>query len=72
MFLLIINVEVVYLASLNIKEMEVKRFKGPDDGLVPLKSVESGGFNSLGHTDNCHTNLFTDEELEKAMTILNP
>ena len=25
-----------------------KELKGPDDGLVPLKSVESGGFNSLG------------------------
>ncbi|MDF2736272.1 MAG: Lipase [Nitrososphaeraceae archaeon] len=45
---------------------------GLDDGLVPLKSVESGGFHSLGHTDNCHTNLFSDEEFEKAMTILNP
>lgn len=45
---------------------------GLDDGLVPLKNIESGGFNSLGHTDNCHTNLFSDEEFEKAMTILNP
>jgi uncharacterized alpha/beta hydrolase family protein len=49
-----------------------KEIKGPDDGIVPLKSVESGGFNSLGNTDNCHTNLFSDEEFEKAMTILNP
>lgn len=43
---------------------------GSDDGLVPVKSVESGGFNSLGHTDNCHTNLFGDEEFNKAMSIL--
>jgi pimeloyl-ACP methyl ester carboxylesterase len=43
---------------------------GPDDGIVPLESVESGGFNSLGHTDNCHTNLFSNEEFNKAMTIL--
>ena len=57
---------------MNINEREVKEIKGPDDGLVPLKSVESGEFNSLGHTDNCHTNLFSDEEFEKAMTVLNP
>jgi len=43
---------------------------GSDDGIVPLVSVESGGFNSLGHTDNCHTNLFSNEEFNKAMTIL--
>lgn len=43
---------------------------GPDDGIVPLESIESGEFNSIGHTDNCHTNLFSDEEFDKAMTIL--
>lgn len=44
---------------------------GPDDGIVPLESIESGEFNSIGHTDNCHTNLFSDEEFDKAMTILD-
>ncbi len=42
----------------------------PNDGMVPVKSVESGEFNSLGHTDDCHTNLFGDEEFNKAMSIL--
>lgn len=43
-----------------------------DDGLVPLGSADPGGpfFNSLGHTNNCHTNLFTDEERDKALPIL--
>ncbi|MGH9984657.1 MAG: esterase/lipase family protein [Nitrososphaeraceae archaeon] len=47
---------------------------GPDDGLVPLRSADPGGqiFNSLGHTNNCHTNLFTHEELDKALSILKP
>jgi hypothetical protein len=45
---------------------------GPDDGFVPLRSADPGGqfFKSLGHTDNCHTNLFTAEELDKALLIL--
>jgi hypothetical protein len=45
---------------------------GPDDGFVPLRSAiqEASFFKSLGHTDNCHTNLFTDEELDKALPIL--
>lgn len=45
---------------------------GPDDGIVPVESVESGAFNSLGHTDNCHTKLFSLEEFNRAMTILHP
>ena len=47
---------------------------GPDDGLVPLESADPGGpfFKSLGHTNNCHTNLFTQEELDKAFSVLNP
>jgi uncharacterized alpha/beta hydrolase family protein len=44
--------------------------EGPDDGIVPLESVESGDFNSLGHTDNCHTNLFGPQEFNMAMSIL--
>ncbi len=43
---------------------------GPDDGVVPLESVESGEFNSLDRTDNCHSNLFGDEEFNIAMFIL--
>jgi hypothetical protein len=45
---------------------------GPDDGLVPLGSADPGGpfFKSLGHTNNCHTNMFTNEELDNALPIL--
>jgi hypothetical protein len=44
---------------------------GAGDGFVPLRSADPGGqfFKSLGHTDN-YTNLFTDEELDKALPIL--
>jgi pimeloyl-ACP methyl ester carboxylesterase len=45
--------------------------KGPDDGIVPLKSVEEPGeFRPLGRTNNCHTNMFTDEEYNKAIGVL--
>jgi hypothetical protein len=49
-----------------------RKLDGPDDGIVPLRSADPGGqiFNSLAHTDNCHTNLFTQEELDKAISIL--
>jgi|SRR5215216_127393 len=44
---------------------------GPDDGIVPVDSVEEPGeFASLGRTDNCHTNMFTEEEFDKAIAIL--
>jgi pimeloyl-ACP methyl ester carboxylesterase len=44
---------------------------GPDDGIVPVRSVEEPGeFNSLARTNNCHTNMFTDEEYDKALGIL--
>jgi pimeloyl-ACP methyl ester carboxylesterase len=44
---------------------------GPDDGIVPVRSVEEAGeFNSLGRTNNCHTNMFTDEEYDKAIGVL--
>ena len=43
---------------------------GPDDGIVPVKSVEeSGEFRSLSQTDNCHTNVFTDEEYDKVIGV---
>jgi uncharacterized alpha/beta hydrolase family protein len=48
-----------------------REIDGPDDGIVPLESVESAEFNSLGYTDNCHTNLFSPQEFNKAMSILN-
>jgi pimeloyl-ACP methyl ester carboxylesterase len=44
---------------------------GPDDGIVPVWSVEEPGeFASLGRTDNCHTNMFTDDEFDKAIRVL--
>jgi hypothetical protein len=43
----------------------------PSDGLVPVDSVEEPGqFDSLGRTDNCHTNMFTSEEYNKALRVL--
>jgi hypothetical protein len=42
-----------------------------NDGIVPVESVEEQGeYQSLGRTDNCHTNMFTIEEYEKAIRIL--
>jgi pimeloyl-ACP methyl ester carboxylesterase len=43
---------------------------GSDDGIVPIASVESEGFIPLGRTDNCHTNLFGEEEYDMAREIL--
>lgn len=44
---------------------------GPDDGIVPVSSVEEAEeYQSLGRTDNCHTNMFTDEEFDKVMEVL--
>jgi pimeloyl-ACP methyl ester carboxylesterase len=44
---------------------------GPDDGIVPVWSVEEPGeFASLRRTDNCHTNMFTDDEFDKAIRVL--
>jgi triacylglycerol lipase len=43
----------------------------PNDGLVPLTSVESQGyFHNLGHTSNCHSNLLSDKEYQLAKPIL--
>ena len=44
---------------------------GPDDGIVPVESVEEEGeYQSLGRTDNCHTNMFTNEEFDRAIGVL--
>ena len=41
------------------------------DGIVPVSSVEEAEeYQSLGRTDNCHTNTFTDEEFDKVMEVL--
>ncbi|MGC2669019.1 MAG: alpha/beta fold hydrolase [Candidatus Nitrosopolaris sp.] len=43
----------------------------PNDGLVPVSSVESQGyFHSLGHSNNCHTNLLSDYEYGLARDTL--
>jgi hypothetical protein len=43
----------------------------PSDGFVPVDSVEEPGqFESLGRTDNCHTNMFTPEEYNKVLRVL--
>jgi uncharacterized alpha/beta hydrolase family protein len=43
----------------------------PNDGLVPVSSVESQGyFHNLGHTSNCRSNLLGDKEYELTKPIL--
>ena len=42
---------------------------GPDDGIVSVSSVESN-FMPLNATNNCHTNLFGEEEYNSAREIL--
>jgi pimeloyl-ACP methyl ester carboxylesterase len=44
--------------------------QGPDDGIVPVLNVNPGYFKSLGQTDDCHTNLFGDEEYQIAREVL--
>lgn len=44
---------------------------GDDDGVVPVDSVEEPGeFKQLAQTNNCHTNLFSNEEYNFALRIL--
>lgn len=43
---------------------------GSDDGIVPLSSVQSGRFSSLGSTNNCHTDLLGEEEYRRARGVL--
>lgn len=46
---------------------------GQDDGLVPLRSAVSQEFTNLGISDNCHTNLLTEQlEYNWAKEILKP
>jgi hypothetical protein len=44
---------------------------GPDDGQVPVASVESEGyFQSLGRTENQHLELLGEEEYNMARNVL--
>ena len=44
---------------------------GPDDGLVPVSSAESGGnFQSLGRTEHAHLELLGEEEYNLAREVL--
>ncbi|MDF2738336.1 MAG: Lipase [Nitrososphaeraceae archaeon] len=46
---------------------------GQDDGLVPLSSAVSEEFTNLGISDNCHSNLLTEQqEYNWAKEILKP
>lgn len=43
----------------------------PNDGVVPVSSVESQGhFHSLGHSNDCHTNLLNNYEYGLTRDIL--
>ena len=44
--------------------------EGPDDGIVPQDSAQPPEFMSLGQTDNCHTDLLSEEEYSLASQIL--
>ncbi|MEP6576271.1 MAG: hypothetical protein ABJB85_07585 [Nitrososphaerota archaeon] len=41
----------------------------PNDGIVPLTSVQLEKSMSLGVSDNCHTDLLGDEEYQMAIII---
>jgi pimeloyl-ACP methyl ester carboxylesterase len=44
----------------------------PNDGMVPLSSVESQDyFINLGHSKSCHTNLMSDYEYGLAKNVIN-
>jgi pimeloyl-ACP methyl ester carboxylesterase len=42
----------------------------PNDGIVPLPSVQLENSTSLGVSDNCHTDLLGDEEYQMAKKLL--
>jgi pimeloyl-ACP methyl ester carboxylesterase len=42
----------------------------PNDGIVPLPSVQLENSTSLGVSDNCHTDLLGDEEYQMAEKLL--
>jgi triacylglycerol esterase/lipase EstA (alpha/beta hydrolase family) len=56
--------------ALNIPGYNFLIFWGlPNDGIVPINSVESD-FNSLGRTSHCHQDLLGEEEYKLALPIL--
>jgi uncharacterized alpha/beta hydrolase family protein len=56
---------------LPLEETGYLQLPKPNDGLVPLSSVESQGyFHNLGHTQDCHSNLLGDKEYGLAKPIL--
>lgn len=66
-------------AGFNWPELEREGYSNlnrPNDGIVPAISVEwlphYKHHTSLGHTDDCHTNLLDRPEYDLAKKILNP
>jgi len=56
---------------LPMEQAGYKNLPKPNDGLVPVSSVESQGyFHSLGHTNSCHTNLLSEYEYGLARDTL--
>jgi triacylglycerol lipase len=56
---------------LPMEESGYSQIPKPNDGLVPISSLESQGyFHNLGHTQNCHSNLLSDKEYGLAKPIL--
>jgi uncharacterized alpha/beta hydrolase family protein len=59
------------LNGLPVEQAGYLQLPKPNDGLVPLSSVESQGyFHNLGHTQDCHSNLLSDKEYGLAKPIL--
>ncbi len=59
------------LTWLAFQQFGSSKLQGPDDGIVPLSSVESVESSiKLGTTDNCHTDLLGPEEYELAREVL--
>jgi pimeloyl-ACP methyl ester carboxylesterase len=55
----------------SIEQIGYNNLPKPNDGLVPVSSVESlGYFHSLGHTNSCHTNLLSEYEYGLARDVL--
>ncbi|MFZ0895538.1 MAG: hypothetical protein WAZ77_13660 [Candidatus Nitrosopolaris sp.] len=56
---------------LPLEQMGYNNLPKPNDGLVPVSSVESQRyFHSLGHPNSCHTNLLSEYEYGLARDIL--
>src|SRR5215211_8058680 len=58
--------------ALPMEQSGSSKLPKPNDGMVPLSSVESQDyFINLGHSKSCHTNLMSDYEYGLAKNVIN-